>query len=89
MAYENIRVIAYSGYREAETPRVFFINEEKITVAEILDMWIEESISDKTRKRFFTVRGSNKRTYKLHNDAKTLDWFCELERDSVHELNNK
>jgi len=81
MLYENIRVIAHSGYREAETPRFFFINEEKITVVEILDMWIEENISDSTRKSFFTVKGSNKRTYKIYNDTRTLEWFCKLERE--------
>jgi len=57
MPYENARVVAHFGYRENETPRVLFINEEKITVVEILDMWIEECLPDKTRKRFFTVKG--------------------------------
>jgi hypothetical protein len=46
MSYENIKVIAYSGYRGDESPRAFFINDEKITVVEIVDMWIEESLSN-------------------------------------------
>ena len=78
MSYENIKVKAYSGYRREEKPRAFFINNEKITVAEILDMWIEESFPDKTRKRFFIVKGNDKQKYKIYNDEKTLEWFCEM-----------
>ena len=79
MSYENIKVKAYSGYRREEKPRAFFINNEQITVAEILDMWIEESLPDKTRKRFFIVKGNDKQKYKIYNDEKTLEWFCEMQ----------
>ena len=78
MSYENIKVITYSGYRGEESPRAFFINDEKITVVEILDMWIEEKLSDSMRKRFFIVRSSNDQRYKIYNDEKTLEWFCEI-----------
>jgi hypothetical protein len=78
MSYQNIRVIAYSGYRGDENPRAFFINNEKITVVEILDMWIEESLPDTTKKRFFMVKGDDKQKYKIYNDGKTLEWFCEM-----------
>ena len=84
MSYENIRVIAHSGYRGEETPRAFFINDEKISVVEILDRWIEESFSDKTRKRFFIVKGTNREKYKIYNNEKTLEWFCELKKESFH-----
>ena len=33
MSYENIKVIAYSDYRGDESPRAFFINDEKILVS--------------------------------------------------------
>jgi hypothetical protein len=78
MSYENIKVIAYSGYRGDESPRVFFINDEKITVVEIVDMWIEESFSTRMRKRFFIVKTNNDRQYKIYIDEKTLEWSCEI-----------
>jgi hypothetical protein len=78
MSYKNIRVIAHSGYRGDETPRAFFINDEKIPVVEILDMWIEEGLSDKTRKRFFIVKGNDKQKYEIYNDEKTLEWFYKI-----------
>jgi hypothetical protein len=78
MSYENIKVIAYSGYRGAESPRAFFINDEKITVVEITDMWIEESLSNRIRKRFFIVKTNDDRRYKIYIDEKTLEWFCEI-----------
>ena len=78
MSYENIKVIAYSGYRGAESPRAFFINDEKINVVEIVDMWIEESSSNRMRKRFFIVKTNEDQRYKIYIDEKTLEWFCEI-----------
>ncbi|MEW6001903.1 MAG: hypothetical protein AB1638_04575 [Nitrospirota bacterium] len=78
MSYENIKVIAYSGYRGYESPRAFFIDDEIITVVEILDMWIEENLSDRMRKRFFIVKTNNDQQYKIYIDEKTLEWFCEI-----------
>lgn len=78
MSYQNIGVIAHSGYRGEEKPSAFFINNEKITVVEILDMWIEERLQDKMKRRFFIVKGSNDRNYKIYIDEETLNWFCEI-----------
>ena len=78
MSCKNIEVITYSGYRSDESPRAFFVNGEKITVVEILDKWIEENLSDKTRKRFFIVKTNDEQKYKIYNDEKTLEWFCEI-----------
>lgn len=78
MFYQNIRVIAHSGHRGDEKPRAFLINDEEITVVEILDMWIEESLLGKTRKRFFIVRGNDNQKYRIYIDEETLEWFCEM-----------
>jgi len=78
MSYLNIRVTAYSGYRDNESPRTFLINDEKMTVVEILDRWIEESYSDRMRKRFFIVNTDNDKQYKIYVDEKTSEWFCEI-----------
>ena len=81
MCYQNIRVIAHSGYRGHEKPQAFFIHGKRIHVIEILDMWIEESLSDKTRKRFFIVKGNDNRKYKIYNDETTMEWFYEIRKN--------
>ena len=78
MSYVNIKVIAYSGYRDDESPRAFLMNDETMTVVEIVDKWIEESFSDRTRKRFFIVKTQDNRQYKIYVDEKTSEWFCEI-----------
>ena len=79
MSYLNIRVTAYSGYRDDESPRAFLMNDETMTVVEIVDKWIEESYSDRMRKRFFIVKTDNDKQYKIYVDEKTSEWFCEVE----------
>lgn len=79
MSYVNIKVIAYSGYRVNESPWTFVINDETMTVTEILDKWIEENYSDRVRKRFFIVKTDNDKHYKIYVDEKTSEWFCEME----------
>jgi len=78
MSYLNIRVTAYSGYRDNESPRTFLINDEKMTVVEIVDRWIEENFSDRMRKRFFIVKTHDNQQYKIYIDEKTSEWFCEI-----------
>ena len=78
MSYKNIKVTAYSGYRGNESPRAFFINDKEITVVAILDKWIEENLPDKTRRRYFIVKTNDGQNYKIYNDEKTLEWFCEI-----------
>jgi len=78
MSYVNIKVTAYSGYRDNESPRAFLMNDETMTVVEIVDKWIEESFSDRTRKRFFIVKTQDNRRYKIYVDEKTSEWFCEI-----------
>ena len=75
MSYEKIEVIAFSSYRGEESPRVFILQGEKIQIMEILNMWIEEGIEDKTRKRLFEVRGSDGYMHKLYYAEKTMEWF--------------
>ena len=78
MSYENIKVITYSGYRNDERPRALIINDETMTVVEIVDKWIEESYPDRMRKRFFIVKTQDNRQYKIYVDEKTSEWFCEI-----------
>ncbi|MEW6418650.1 MAG: hypothetical protein AB1480_11080 [Nitrospirota bacterium] len=75
MPDKRIEVITYSGYRAEESPRAFMLNGEKIEVVRILDMWIEEGDEDRTRKRFFKVKGSDGYTHKIYYNEKIMTWF--------------
>ena len=75
---QEIEVIAYSGYRGEETPRAMIFGDEKIEVAEILKMWVEEGLEDRSRKRFFKVKGSDGKTYELYYDETVTEWFCRV-----------
>jgi hypothetical protein len=79
MPYVNIRVIAFSGYRGNERPTSLLINDETITVVEILDEWMEEGFSDRVRKRFSIVKTENNQQHKIYIDENTSEWFCEME----------
>lgn len=78
MSYVRIKVLAYSGYRGNEKPTSLVINDETMAVVEILDRWIEESFSDKVRKRFFIVKTDNNQNYKIFIDETSSEWFCEI-----------
>jgi len=71
---ERIKVIAYSGYRGEETPRVFLIHGERIEVVEIERRWTEEEAERGPRRRFFRVRGSDGRRHELHYDEEAMAW---------------
>jgi hypothetical protein len=75
MPEEGIEVIAYSGHRGEETPRVVVLRQKKIEVVEILSRWIEENIEDRTRRRFFVFKGSDGAIHKIYYDEKKWNGF--------------
>ncbi len=75
MADIKIDVGSYAGYQGEESPRVFFAHGEKITVLEVLEMWVEETGPERTRKRFFLVKGSDGLFHKLYYDGEVRQWF--------------
>lgn len=74
MTDEKIRVMSYSGCRSEEMPRAFFLDNKKIEITEVLDTWIEEGLSDRTRRRFFKVRDSDGFVHKIYLDERTNAW---------------
>jgi len=72
---KRIDVFAHAGHRGEETPRAFILDGERIEVIEILDMWIEEGIEDRARKRFFKVKGDDGYTHLIYHDEETAGWF--------------
>jgi len=77
---ERVELTAYSSYRGEQSPRVFILHGKKIEVIGIVNMWIEEGIEDKTRKRLFKVKGSDGHMHKIYYAENTMEWFYTRER---------
>ena len=75
MSVERIEVVAYSGYRGEETPRIVLLHGERIEVIEILSQWVEEGSKSRTRKRFYRVRGNDGLIHRIYYDEKAMEWF--------------
>lgn len=71
----RIDVTAYSGYRGEETPRSFILDNRKIEIVEILERRVEEELHDKSRRRFFHIRGNDGLEYVLYFDYRGREWF--------------
>ena len=71
----EIEVIAYSGYKAEESPRFFFLEQEKMEVLRVLRMWVEEGIEDRQRKRFFRIRASDGYIHTIYYDDGLKRWF--------------
>ena len=75
MAESKIDVMSYDGYKGEESPRIFYTHGEKITVMDVLEMWIEEEETGRKRKRFFLLQGSDGFVHKVYRDSETSQWF--------------
>jgi hypothetical protein len=75
----KIEVLAYSGYRGEETPRTILLRGERIEVIEILNQWIEERSDDRTRKRFYQIKGNDGVLHRIYYDERVMEWFCKVE----------
>ncbi|MPW23913.1 hypothetical protein GCT13_46405 [Paraburkholderia sp. CNPSo 3157] len=64
----GIRVECYAGYRDEETPRVFFLGKRRIRVVEVLDRWLAPD------HRYFKVRGDDVAVYILRHDEVAGEW---------------
>jgi hypothetical protein len=71
----KIDVIAYSGYRGEESPRAFYIGDERIDVVAVERTWIEENKEDKVRRRYFRVKGSDSHIHTIYYEEQTDQWF--------------
>jgi hypothetical protein len=75
MSDSPVDVGSYAGYQGEESPRVFFVHGEKITVMGILRMWIEEDEQNRRLRRFFTLQGSDGFIHTLYYDIEAAGWF--------------
>ena len=83
MPIEKVEVVAYSGYRGEEVPRVFKWRGINIAVAEIRSRWVEEGIGDRDTKRGFELMGTDGVPYRLIYDERKQEWFCESKEDAA------
>ena len=83
MLKERIEVVAYSGYRGEETPRVFKWRGREVEVAGILSRWIKEEEEDRSTKRGFRLMGADGMEYRLFYDEQIQEWFCEAKKDDL------
>jgi len=83
MPGEKVEVVAYSGYRGEEIPRIFEWRGAKVEVAEIRSRWIEEGVGDRDIKRGFRLIGADGIAYCLIYDEQTREWFCESKGDDA------
>jgi hypothetical protein len=72
---EKIEVLAYSGYRGEEIPRTILFRGARIEVIEILNQWIEERSDDRTRKRFYQIKGNDGVLHRIYYDERVMEWF--------------
>jgi hypothetical protein len=88
MLEEKIEVIAYSGYRGEETPRTILFRGERIEIVEILKRWMDESSEDRSRRRFFEIKGSDRAVRLIYYDEKVMEWFHIL-KDCLSDTDRK
>ena len=77
MKGKQVTVSAYSGYRGEEQPRSFILDHDRIEVIEIVSQWREEVVGDRTGKRCFRVKGSDRYVHVLSCHEKTGQWYLE------------
>ncbi len=77
----KVRVNTYSGYRDAEKPRSFTVNDKDFQIDKILDTWIEETL-DRTRSRYFKVLTAGGSVHTLARDETSGEWRLVNEKRS-------
>ena len=79
MSVERTRIslTAYAGYRGAEEPRTFLLENRKIVVVAIVERWVEQDADGGNRRRCFRVMGNDGHTYMLCCHELTNDWYLE------------
>lgn len=68
----SLRVHCHAGHRGEETPRLFYLGERRVEIAEIIDRWLAPD------HRYFKVKGDDGDTYILRHDAHADRWELTL-----------
>ena len=74
---QEIKVLLYSGYKADEKPICFYHNGIKYAVTQIVDTYLEESLHDRVRRRYFRVVCDDSTIKLIHNDLGKNKWYVE------------
>ncbi|OIP64093.1 MAG: hypothetical protein COT35_04315 [Nitrospirae bacterium CG08_land_8_20_14_0_20_52_24] len=75
MGDQEIKVTAYAGYRGEESPMAFVFRGEKINVVEVLDRRVEQDVEEKTTRRWFRLKGDDRKIYHIYYHETAMTWF--------------
>ena len=68
----KIRVECYAGYRGEETPRAFWLGDNRLEIKEVLDRWLAPE------QRYFKVQADDNGIYILRYEVQADDWELTL-----------
>jgi hypothetical protein len=74
MSKKKFEVVSYSGYMGEEAPRAFILGAVRVEVVEILERWKEQTLTEKSVKRCFKVKGDDGLVYTLCYDEQENVW---------------
>ena len=63
-----LRVECYAGYMGEQTPRLLYLGEQRVEVAEVLDQWLAPT------HRYFKLLAKDGHTYIVRHDVVTAVW---------------
>ena len=69
--FQEVKVVAYSGYRANERPLYFILDQRRLGVEKTVDRWYE------TDHDYFKVRADDGRLYVLRWHRSLDRWFIE------------
>lgn len=75
MPDKELFVTTYAGYKGEERPKSFIIEGKTVEVLEIVERWVEEGRDYRRRRRFFEVKGSDGKDYRLYYDEAAEEWY--------------
>ena len=61
----SVGIECYAGHRGEQTPRTLILGDRRITVAELLDAWLEPDY------RYFKLKGADGDTYLVRHDERS------------------
>ena len=61
----SVGIECYAGHRGEQTPRTLILGDRRITVAELLDAWLEPDY------RHFKLKGADGDTYLVRHDERS------------------
>ncbi len=70
----KVRVLCYEGYKARETPRAFYIGENRLEVVEVVDRWLGEDYE------YVKLSASDGNVYILRYDPAKDEWEITLFR---------